>query len=60
MLTKMRFEDLNQPIDRQKYFGADGLYFCGFRIGPTGVIREISSDAKKIARDIAGKERRRS
>jgi indole-3-pyruvate monooxygenase len=45
---------------KQDYFGDGGLYFCGLRIGPTGVIREISSDAKKIARDIAGKEKRRS
>jgi indole-3-pyruvate monooxygenase len=59
-IDKKRFEDLNQPVDRQKYFGADGLYFCGFWIGPTGVIREISSDAKKIAGDIAGKEKRPS
>ena len=30
----------------------DGLYFCGYRISPTGQIREISSDAKRIAKDI--------
>ena len=50
-----RFEDLKVSINRQKYFGKDGLYFCGFWIGPTGLIREISSDAKKIASDIAKK-----
>jgi hypothetical protein len=50
-----RFEDLKVSINLQKYFGKDGLYFCGFWIGPTGLIREISSDAKKIARDIAKK-----
>ncbi|MEP6712580.1 MAG: NAD(P)/FAD-dependent oxidoreductase [Ferruginibacter sp.] len=52
-----RFEDLKVPVGRQKYFGKDGLYFCGFWIGPTGQIREIASDAKKIAKDIAKKER---
>ena len=31
----------------------DGLYFCGYRISPTGQIREISSDAKRIAKDIS-------
>jgi indole-3-pyruvate monooxygenase len=40
--------------DKQKYFGKDGLYSCGFWIGPTGVIREISLDAQKIAKHIAG------
>jgi cation diffusion facilitator CzcD-associated flavoprotein CzcO len=36
----------------------DGLYFCGYRISPTGQIREISSDAKRIAKGI-GKDFRK-
>ena len=52
-VDKSRFEDLRLPLDRQHYFGLDGLYFCGYWISPTGQIREIASDAKKIARDIA-------
>ncbi len=52
-----RVEDLKVSINRQTYFGKDGLYFCGFWIGPTGVIREIASDAKKITKDIAKKEK---
>ncbi len=51
-----RFEDLKVCADKQKYFGQDGLYFCGFWIGPTGQIREIASDARKIAKDIRRKE----
>jgi indole-3-pyruvate monooxygenase len=51
-VDKSRFEDLNVCVDNQKYFGKDGLYFCGFWIGPTGQIREISLDAQKIASDI--------
>jgi len=31
----------------------DGLYFCGYRISPTGQIREIGLDAKRIAKAIA-------
>ena len=54
---KTRFEDLRSCIDKQKYFGKDGLYFCGFWIGPRGQIREISLDAQKISKDIAEKER---
>jgi len=55
-VDKSRFDDLKVCVDKQKYFGKDGLYFCGFWIGPTGQIREISLDAQKIARDIARKE----
>jgi indole-3-pyruvate monooxygenase len=48
-----RFDDLRLPIGRQVFFGRDGLYFCGFWVGPTGQIREIARDAKKIAKDIS-------
>jgi indole-3-pyruvate monooxygenase len=47
-----RFEDLRLQIGRQRHFGEDGLYFCGYWISPTGQIREIARDAKKIAADI--------
>ncbi len=30
-----------------------GLYFCGFYVSPTGMLREISMEAKQIARDIS-------
>ena len=52
-----RFDDLKQPVNKQQYFGKDGLYFCGFWISPTGQIREIGLDARKITKDIAEKER---
>jgi cation diffusion facilitator CzcD-associated flavoprotein CzcO len=48
-----RFRDLNVRVDKQKYFGEDGLYFCGFFVSPTGQIREIALDARKIVRDIS-------
>jgi indole-3-pyruvate monooxygenase len=47
-----RFEDLRSSTDRQRYFGEDGLYFCGYWISPTGQIREIARDARKIAKQI--------
>ena len=56
-VDKNRFEDLKVCINKQKYFGKDGLYFCGFWIAPTGQIREIALDAQKIAKDIAKKEK---
>ena len=49
---KSRFEDLNTSVDKQRYFGADGLYFCGFYTTPTGMLREIALDAQKIAKHI--------
>lgn len=57
-VDKTRFEDLKHSVSKQKYFGKDGLYFCGFWISPTGQIHEIASDAKKIASNIAAKEKR--
>lgn len=48
-----RLEDLIVCVDKQKYFGKNGLYFCGFWVSPTGQIREIALDAKKIAIHIA-------
>jgi len=51
-VEQTRFDDLKASLDKQKYFGKDGLYFCGFWISPTGQIREIARDAQKIAGDI--------
>lgn len=48
-----RFEDLTSPTDKQQFFGKDNLYFCGYYISPTGHIREIANDAKRIAGHIA-------
>jgi hypothetical protein len=48
-----RFDDLRVSAARQRSFGEDGLYFCGYWLSPTGQIREIARDAKRIARDIA-------
>ncbi len=56
-VPRERFDDLRSRVDKQQYFGKDGLYFCGYWISPTGQIREIASDAKKIAVDISKKER---
>ncbi len=59
-VNKSRFEDLNVNVNKQKYFGKDGLYFCGFYVSPTGQIREISMDAQKIAKSIAARPGLRS
>ncbi len=56
-VDKRRFEDLKVSTDKQKYFGEDGLYFCGYLVSTTGQIREISLDAKRIANDILHRSR---
>ncbi len=56
-IGKDRFDDLNYPVDKQSWFGKDGLYFCGFYVSPTGMLREISADAKKISRDISSRQK---
>lgn len=56
-VDKSRFKDLLVNTGKQKYFGKDGLYFCGFWVSTTGQIREIAMDAKRIAKDITKKEK---
>lgn len=55
-VDKSRFEDLNVKTGKQKFFGKDGLYFCGFYISATGQFREIGRDAKRIAKAIGGRK----
>jgi indole-3-pyruvate monooxygenase len=57
-VDKNRFDDLKLSTSKQKYFGKDGLYFCGFWISPRGQIREIALDARRIVADITDKERK--
>ncbi len=51
-LESKRIGEIQTPITGQKYFGVDGLYFCGYWISPTGQIRSIAKEAKTIARHI--------
>jgi hypothetical protein len=43
------------PQPAIKSAGAEGLYFCGFRISPTGMLRDIGIEARWIAKDIVGR-----
>ena len=58
-VEERRFDDLRVSAARQRCFGEDGLYFCGYWVSPTGQIREIARDAKRIAADIGGRQARR-
>jgi hypothetical protein len=41
------------PIRSGAETALPGLYFCGFRNRPTGLLREIGIEAKRIARAIS-------
>lgn len=55
-VEKSRFGDLNFPTQKQKHFGEQGLYFCGYWISPTGQIHEIAGDALRIAAHIKSRQ----
>lgn len=43
---------------RPRIFGREalpGLYFCGFRLVPTGLLREIAIEARRIGKQVAGR-----
>ena len=56
-LSNLRMNDLNKEISKQSYFGADGLYFCGFYVSPKGMLHEIGTEASRNAKDIAKKSK---
>ena len=41
------------PLVSGKESALPGLYFCGFHITPTGMLREIGIEAKKIAKSLS-------
>lgn len=44
-----------KPVVSGRESSIPGLYFCGFYVSPTGMLREIGIEAKNIARQIRGK-----
>ena len=54
---RMFTPDLFDEVGTPRAFGgtpaSEGLYFCGFRVVPTGMLREISLEARKIGARIA-------
>ena len=54
-ISDERMNDLGKESSKQSYFGADGLYFCGFYLSPKGMLHEIGTEASRNAKDIAKK-----
>ena len=51
-LSPERIEDLSMKMTKRKYFGKDNLYFCGFYVAPTGMLREIRNESEQIVNAI--------
>lgn len=51
-ISKKRKEDIQLKINIRKYLGKDNLFFCGFYVSPTGMLREISIESGIIAKRI--------
>ncbi len=47
-----RRQDIKLPIAKRRSFGRDQLYFCGFHVAPTGMLREINIESELIAKAI--------
>lgn len=45
--------ELRKPMKDRRFNGQDGLYFCGYYVSPTGMLREIGVEAGRIAEDIS-------
>ncbi len=50
-----RRADIQQKISKRKQFGKDNLYFCGYYVAPTGMLREIGLESGIIADHIQRK-----
>ena len=48
-------DDAGMPLSSGQESALHGLYFCGFRVSPTGMLREIGREAKRIARLVSNR-----
>lgn len=44
-----------EPPDDDPIGGRSGLYYCGFHVSPTGMLREAGIEARRIVSDIVGR-----
>ncbi|MFN8466575.1 MAG: hypothetical protein U0X20_13540 [Caldilineaceae bacterium] len=49
------YDEHGTPLYSGREAPATGLYFCGFYVSPTGMLREIGQEARRIAAAIAKK-----
>ena len=48
-ITLEREKDIKTDIKKRKFFGHDKMYFCGYYVAPTGMLREIKIESGIIA-----------
>jgi len=53
--TEPVLNDEGTPASTGTESSVKGLYFCGYYVSPTGMLREISMEAKQIAKEISAK-----
>ena len=51
-ISEERALDMRLNIKKRKLLGKDNLYFCGFNVAPTGMLREIAIESGVIANQI--------
>jgi cation diffusion facilitator CzcD-associated flavoprotein CzcO len=49
-------DENGKPLTTGRESGVPGLYFCGYYISPTGMLREIALEARRISAAIAAKQ----
>jgi len=50
------FDKDGAPISSGKESALQGLYYCGYYVSPTGMLREIGIEAKRIAKEITARQ----
>jgi cation diffusion facilitator CzcD-associated flavoprotein CzcO len=50
------YDEDGKPLSSGCTTAAPGLYFCGYYVSPTGMLREIAMEAKQIVASIAHKQ----
>ncbi len=46
------YDKIGAPISSGREASVTGLYFCGYYVSPTGMLREIAMEAKRISTEI--------
>jgi indole-3-pyruvate monooxygenase len=49
------FDEAGAPTSTGKESSSPGLYFCGYYVSPTGMLREIAIEARQVSAAIAEK-----
>jgi len=51
-ISENRLNDIRYSVKKRQHFGQANLFFCGYHVAPTGMLREIKIESKLIAEQI--------